>query len=116
LIFEGRGEVLGTTRKRSQWMLRPRRVSVDWWLGRIIHRMTRDTTRGEISEDLRVVRKAERGVVGFRARRWIVQSGILTTMALVIAHEIFRCLEKFRDIRICMIMYTCSILRLGRMT
>jgi hypothetical protein len=45
----------------------------------MIQRITRDTTSGEMLDDLRAVRKVERrsGVVGWRERRWTVHNGIL---------------------------------------
>jgi hypothetical protein len=45
----------------------------------MIQRITRDTTRGLTFDDARVDRKVDNGfgVVGYRARRWRVQSGIL---------------------------------------
>jgi hypothetical protein len=66
-------------RKRSHETLRARRCSVDMAVGRIIHLITRDRTSGEMFADLRVERNVERGfgVEVWRARRWIVHSGIL---------------------------------------
>ena len=55
------------------------RASVERVAGRIIQRMTRETTRGLTLEDLRAERKAARGlgVVVWRERRWRVQSGMM---------------------------------------
>lgn len=58
-------------------MLRARRCSVESLVGRIIQRITRDTTKGVMFEDLRVERKVAMLVVGWRERRWRVQSGIV---------------------------------------
>lgn len=48
-------------------------------MGRMIQRITRETTSGLTFDDARVDRKVERGlgVVLCRARRWRVQSGML---------------------------------------
>jgi hypothetical protein len=66
----------------------------------MIQRITRDTTRGVMVEDLRVVRKVERGegVVGCRARRWMVQRGILTRIVSRLAYSsnVRKCLELYR--------------------
>lgn len=60
-------------------MFRASRCEVEIVLGRITQRTTRDTTNGEMFEDLRVERKVKRGlgVVECRARRWRVQSGMV---------------------------------------
>jgi len=63
----------------SQAMFRARRCSVDILVGKIIQRITRETTRGLAVLDLRVERNVDKGlgVVLWRARRWSVQSGIV---------------------------------------
>jgi hypothetical protein len=56
-------------------MFRARRWSVEIWVGRMIQRITRATTRGFVVLDWRVERNVGSGlgVVGSRARRWMVQ-------------------------------------------
>lgn len=63
----------------SQAMFRARRCSVEILVGRIIHRITRETTRGLMLLVLRVDRNVDSGlgVVLCKARRWSVQSGIV---------------------------------------
>jgi hypothetical protein len=65
--------------RRSHWMFRARRCSVESFEGRIIQRMTRDTTSGDAFADFIVDKKVKMGlgVVLWRARRWSVQRGIL---------------------------------------
>lgn len=60
-------------------MFRARRCSVESFDGRIIQRITREMTSGEMLADFKVDRKVKMGlgVVLWRATRWSVQSGIL---------------------------------------
>ena len=65
--------------KMSQAVLRARRCSVERLVGRMIHRITRETTSGEMLAVRRVERNVERGfgVVWWRARRWMVRRGMV---------------------------------------
>jgi hypothetical protein len=62
-------------------MLRASKCSVEIYVGRMIQRITRDTTSGLRFDDARVDRKVDKGfgVVVWSARRWIEQSGILNS-------------------------------------
>ncbi len=82
-IWAGRGSVEGRMRSISHAMLRARRCSVEMCVGRMIQRITREITRGLRAVEESVERKVGRGegVVGWRARRWSVQSGILSVGA-----------------------------------
>jgi hypothetical protein len=65
-------------RRMDQWMLRARSSEVEWTVGRIIHRRTREIIRGlRVSFwEWRAWRKDGRVVEGVRERRWIAQMGI----------------------------------------
>ena len=66
-------------RRMSQWMFCARSEGTEMVVGRIIHRITRDTTSGlRVEEWVRkVCKKEEMGVCGVTERRWIVQRGIV---------------------------------------
>jgi len=76
----GRGSVEGVMRRMSQCMFWARSSDVEMLVGRIIQRITRAMVRGlrEVFVWM-VVRNWERGVLGVRERRWIVQIGIMDT-------------------------------------
>lgn len=80
-MLVGSASVLGRMRRRSHVMLRARRCSVEILVGRMIQRITRETTRGLMGLDLRADRKVDigLGVVLWSARRWRVHSGIVFT-------------------------------------
>jgi hypothetical protein len=70
--------------RMSQWMFFARSSGVDREVGRMIQRITRETTRGlSVDErERRVWRKAGKVLVaGWRDKRWIAQTGILMDKA-----------------------------------
>ena len=58
----GRAEELGRMSRMSHAMFRASRCSVDILVGSMIHRITRETTRGLTELELSVDRKVERGL------------------------------------------------------
>lgn len=68
---DGRGVVNGAGRmsRRSQCMFLAKSEVVEREVGRMIHLMTLETTRGLMLEDLRLLRNVEMVVGGVRDRR-----------------------------------------------
>jgi hypothetical protein len=77
--------VLGRIRRMSHLMFLARRCSVEILVGKMIHRITRDTTSGLTELDARADRNVDTGlgVVLWRASKWRVQSGIVISVKQV---------------------------------
>jgi hypothetical protein len=75
--------------ERTYWIFLARSSEVEMWVGRIIQRITRAIVRGlrEVCWR-RVVRNCGIVVCGWRARRWMLQIGIVNVVICVIEIQV----------------------------